>query len=804
MQTSMPIPRVLLGATFVLAILVVVALMPRSANAESSRTTSSREAAFNVFISDANKTEYVNETTYVAFFSISIANQGDALGDVVMSMIGFPSSEWDWQPNPGGEDKKIESVWPSDVKWVSIVIYAPLNEKAGTYKLTLDVKPGGQLSEINLICIIPQKGGIELVAPASVEKEPGIEVDLPFQIHNTGNGDDTFRITSKTISADWEYMIVGGDITGKVHAGMTTTKIVRVTVPYNAEATAPGKPGVRLSLQINSTFDKSKSDARSCYIKVLQQWTLRFNTDPVNVTTLPGGRVEFNLTVRNDGNGQDNITLAISGIPSGWVTSLTQSWFNISMGTPRRATLDIIPSQHALKGDYWITVKANSTGPPDYPLQESRQLQITIAEVFGVSTTIAKNVSDPMGPGGVAEFPFNVINNGNTNDYAKLTVSAAPDGWFASVDSEGVALGPGQKKEVTFTVSASPMLEQSPAQKYRFSVTVVSTGRPDVIHYVNVSCEITPVGRIDLAVDGDDTITVNPYQKENYNFIFDAMNKGNAEDEIHLAVSGTSWDTSTVHIQAVFYPNLLNVPRYHTSQARMEVIVPSGTPLGFFDVTVEAASTLNPQSRKTVVVHINVIQQDMTINPLKFRKISESKFIAVKQYSVVDGDTIDIMIQLHNNGSAIQRDVNVRVYQDSRVIWENNFTSIGLLKTETTTFRWTASFIGTFKMKAIVTIAGDSDPVDNAAEANVKVKEKAGGGGGIVENPWSLAPGKPLFFLLVIVVVIGILATVRYMLNLRGEQHTRDLYESIYGEDMVQEKDGPAPDEYNKYDKGNP
>jgi hypothetical protein len=25
------------------------------------------------------------------------------------------------------------------------------------------------------------------------------------------------------------------------------------------------------------------------------------------------------------------------------------------------------------------------------------------------------------------------------------------------------------------------------------------------------------------------------------------------------------------------------------------------------------------------------------------------------------------------------------------------------------------------------------------------------------------------------------------MLNLRGEQHTRDLYESIYGEDMVQD-----------------
>jgi len=58
-------------------------------------------------------------------------------------------------------------------------------------------------------------------------------------------------------------------------------------------------------------------------------------------------------------------------------------------------------------------------------------------------------------------------------------------------------------------------------------------------------------------------------------------------------------------------------------------------------------------------------------------------------------------------------------------------------------------------------------------------------------------------------VVIGILATVRYMLNLRGEQSTRDLYESIYGEDLVQEHEakkggkegGGGSSDYSSYDQ---
>jgi hypothetical protein len=51
-------------------------------------------------------------------------------------------------------------------------------------------------------------------------------------------------------------------------------------------------------------------------------------------------------------------------------------------------------------------------------------------------------------------------------------------------------------------------------------------------------------------------------------------------------------------------------------------------------------------------------------------------------------------------------------------------------------------------------------------------------------------------------VVVGILATTRYMLNLRSEQHTRDLYESIYGEDMVGAQPHTPSEDYQALEKG--
>jgi hypothetical protein len=175
----------------------------------------------------------------------------------------------------------------------------------------------------------------------------------------------------------------------------------------------------------------------------------------------------------------------------------------------------------------------------------------------------------------------------------------------------------------------------------------------------------------------------------------------------------------------------------------------------------------------------------VTVQPVKFKKGSEPNFRIWKQYRVEEGEFVYIGIPISNNGSEIINRVNLKVYQESKLIKEENITSLGILKTVVITVQWKANFLGEFQIKAVASVSGDSNVQDNTAQASIKVVEKEVTTIGGTENPWSLEPGKPLFLVLIIVIIIGILATVRYMLSLRAEQSARDLYESIYGDDLV-------------------
>jgi hypothetical protein len=98
---------------------------------------------------------------------------------------------------------------------------------------------------------------------------------------------------------------------------------------------------------------------------------------------------------------------------------------------------------------------------------------------------------------------------------------------------------------------------------------------------------------------------------------------------------------------------------------------------------------------------------------------------------------------------------------------------------------------------------GDSNNVDNEAIAQIRVVDSIDPTHGPTDNIWDLSPGSPMFLILILVVIIGIAMTVRYMLSLRSEQTTRDLYESIYGDDIVGDQSPSAyPDDVSGDDKG--
>jgi uncharacterized membrane protein len=649
--------------------------------------------------------------------------------------------------------------------------------------MLLEVKPPGPKREIVLYAIVPQFAGLTLTPPKNVDAEIGEEVDLPFTIYNSGNGEDKFTITRVDISKPaWKdnAYVVGGSSTGIVKPHYTTTKIVRVTVPYDEAATDPGKPGVRVSVQIESEFDPTKEDGKGTYVKVIQFWDITFNVDKVNDTVLPGSRVDFTFVVRNDGNGQDNITVNLSHQLNEWSLSVApQNYFNITKGVGRTFTLSIIPPETTIRGEYWITVIAKSTGPPESPVEEMHNLRVEVLEVFNFTMEIDKNTTTPGPPTSVFEFEFEVINAGNSNDFVTLSIKGKPnDDWFLILDPEGVPLSPLEIRSVSLTV-ISPSARNCAADEYEFWIYGVSEGNSSIVRNVSVQVKITAVGEIDFEIEGNDLINVNPYEKEVHNFIFTLINKGNDIDEISLSVGGTSWDPNQVQIRATFYSPIQALHRYSETQVSLEVRIPKGTPLGYYDITVVAQSILlNPESTRTLTVHMKVIQEDVKVSPMKFKKFNEVKFKQWEMYTVQEGDLINIGIFIFNNGSEPVHDVNVRLYIDNKLKREENISSIGVLKTIAITHQWKADFVGEFNVKADAKIKGDAEKSDNSNTAKIKVVEDTGETNG----PGQDMTMNLLMIVLMLVIIGGIFGLARHIVTLRREATQRELYESIYTE----------------------
>ncbi len=769
----------------VAGLLALLAMAGGTAGAESSRAE-----MFVVSVTPTNGTQVINSTTHSAFYSVSVKNTGDTMGDVILAIDNFPSAGWDWVPIPGGDDKTIESIFPGETKWVSITLYAPIFEKAGTYTLILGAQAKGAPqtpSEVQLRATLLQFGGIQLTAPPDQTVDTGSRVDLPFTIKNTGNGDDTYTITRVDIARpQWTYTITGGNVTGKVKPGFSSTKTIQVSVPFKDDATPPGKSGVRVSVTVISNFNNDLRDGKGTNIIVTQEYALAFAPDQLEAVVNPGSTIEFHFIVTNNGNGEDNITVNLTHSLSGWQVLLSGTQWQIKRDIGRAVILTLGPPSTAIRGDYYLTILARSQGPIDSPAEIVYNLKVTVAQVHNFDLSIAKNTTAPIPPGGVAEFEFAVKNTGNGNDGVNLTVDNVPDGWFVTLDSSEVSLTAFQTRTLTLTVQASPSMSQAPAGRYVLGVGGQSAGNATVVDRFTVEIIVSEICGINFAVAGSDTIETNPYRGSDANFVFTVTNTGNAPGEAITKVESISWDPKLTPMRTTVTPERASVPAYRTTNVLVTVSVPRDTAVGLYDLTVVSSGVACQEQKIPVSVHLRVVHEDVRAQYVKFKLKTQPVFQEVKTYTVELGDPVQIAIGVLNNGSQIVRDVHVKITVGNTVVKEQTITSLGVLKTVVVQGEYSAKFTGKFPVTAEVSIAGDVNPGDNKATAKLNVRENCPPGGcgptgGGAQNIWSLEPGSPLF-LIMLVVILAVLAVVgRVAISAREKEMSKDLYDSIYG-----------------------
>lgn len=324
--------------------------------------------------------------------------------------------------------------------------------------------------------------------------------------------------------------------------------------------------------------------------------------------------VDFINTVRNDGNGPDEINIVLDGastIPGGWTVQFIQNDGVTPLGTGGDGIPDVgvlnpgatrnfivritIPGTAAAGGPYNAVVSAVSTNDPtvsNLTTDEITQVvpaTVDIGNYDGAAGTNNAPVNQNADPGTNVDFALDVINTGGSSDSYGLS-STFPAGWtvtyYEDANDNGVLdvpeltpianIGPvpaGGEVHLIARV-AVPAGEVPGVNNVTFRAT--SAMNPAVFDEITDTVTINSAAAVTIAPDRNGTGTAGGTVQ----YTHTVTNTGNVDDTFMLsAVSANGWSYS--------FFDLANNPIVSVTLVAgaaqdivVRVLIPGGVPMG--------------------------------------------------------------------------------------------------------------------------------------------------------------------------------------------------------------------------------
>jgi uncharacterized membrane protein len=224
---------------------------------------------------------------------------------------------------------------------------------------------------------------------------PGEQVEFQLRIWNRGNGWDTF-----TIVPVWDEQLNPGFIAS---ANPRTINIAsndtqQVSYIVKVPETAPKKIYF-FSTEVSSSSKELAIVTKSFEVEVGQFYKIVLSSPDANMSTIPGGILDYEVDVRNAGNGLDSMTISLMGVPAGWLTYIQPPEVSLLQNEQAKVSIRVIvPSrfEEAPIGSYKITLKADSSRSDAEAVFD---LQLDITQFFRVEWMYQDQpITDPLAP----------------------------------------------------------------------------------------------------------------------------------------------------------------------------------------------------------------------------------------------------------------------------------------------------------------------------------------------------------------------------------------------------------------------
>jgi PKD repeat protein len=201
---------------------------------------------------------------------------------------------------------------------------------------------------------------------------------------------------------------------------------------------------------LTATDDHGQSDTDQITIDVSQTYSVSVDiTSPIRDLD-PGDTFEFRATISNDGNGNDQIRITLSGQNNAWA-SLGKSLISLNATEKQTITITVVVPQTAYStDDALITVTATSTYYT--PASDAKDIEVHIRQNFVIGAEMdVDSIDIKTGESREDIATITITNDGNGPDSFRISFSGDITGYLRT-STPKVDLAPGETRDVTISI----------------------------------------------------------------------------------------------------------------------------------------------------------------------------------------------------------------------------------------------------------------------------------------------------------------------------------------------------------------
>ncbi|NOQ54107.1 MAG: hypothetical protein GQ558_05840, partial [Thermoplasmata archaeon] len=362
---------------------------------------------------------------------------------------------------------------------------------------------------------------------------PGETGAFQVKINNYGNGPDTFSLKvvfDEVLNPDFVAFADPSSVT--IEANDIGTGFLVVEVPEDAP-----KKTYLFTLEVRSKSDTLRPVTKFFAVEVGQIYGIELTSEDPQRVTDPGVNLEFEVEVRNTGNGLDSILLyEISGAPDTWILYTQPPEVTLLQNqTADIKIIVIIPSkfEDAPKLRYTLTLRAESSRSD---AEASLDLVVNITPFNRIEWTYhGDQITNPYRPsaqpGSIRPRPeidlyrttsvmitMGIENFGNVADEVELDVEVADTRIEVELSSSTLTVASGISEDVVITIRVRPNMTPG---FYNFTVRAQSQDMSVQLRSVPLDFLVIPLFPLADFVALEST---DPFGDE-YTFYYEAQAK---------------------------------------------------------------------------------------------------------------------------------------------------------------------------------------------------------------------------------------------------------------------------------------